>query len=102
MRRTNDLQQRILEAMKDLQVSNWADDGEPVQYRINDDECPLMTYKKLEKELGEIRARLRVEMLELRNEGLVELCPAVDYEYYAPNGSGWMLTEKALNYFETL
>ena len=53
--------------------------------------APLVTYKRLEKELGVTRSRLQVEIRELRDMGLVELSPAVDYDY-VPNGSGWILT----------
>ncbi len=98
MNRANELQQKILEAMKDLQVWDVSDTGNPPEYRINDDECPLMTYAALEKKLGQSRPRLKVEMLELRDDGLVELSPSVDQDYM-PNGSGWILTEKSLDYF---
>lgn len=98
MKRTNELQQKILEEMCNLQCYDVVDMGQKSKYII-DDETPLMTYRKLEKKLGVNRDRLRVEMKELRNDGLVELCPSVDCDYM-PNGSGWMLTEASLGYFD--
>lgn len=56
------------------------------------DECPGIRYKTLEAELNISKSRLQPEVIELRNMGLIELLPTVDWENYAPNGSGYFLT----------
>src|SRR5688572_28831169 len=97
MKDTTEIQKKILQAMCNEQVRDgrWDDEDEH-SYYVNDDETPLFTYKHLEKLLEVPKARLRPEMLELRNEQMVELMGAVDYEYYAPCGSGWCITKKGL------
>jgi hypothetical protein len=70
--------------------------GEYKGYCLNDDEAPLYTYKCL-SDFGEL-SELKKVMKEMRDDGLVELIPAVDYDEYKPNGSGWGLTEKGLHY----
>ena len=62
---------------------------------INDDDCPVFTYKNL-SELGDIK-EIKPIMIELRNGGLVELLVAVN-EDCKPSGSGWSLTQKGLIY----
>lgn len=61
----------------------------------HEDERPLLTYKKLELETGLPKHILRHEVIELRNDGVVELCPAVDYDAI-PNGSGYDLTNNGV------
>lgn len=68
---------------------------------FNDDETPLMSYKRLVNEMGEEKSYLQIEMLKLRNEGLVALSMAVDYDYI-PCGSGWMLTDNGVALCKTL
>ena len=58
------------------------------------DECPGLRYTTLESELKVTRARLQPEVIELRNMGLIELLPTVDWENYAPSGSGYFLTKE--------
>jgi hypothetical protein len=65
-------------------------------YSLNDDEAPLYTYKCL-SDFGTV-AELKKAMKEMRDAGLVELIPAVDYDEYKPCGSGWSLTEKGMVY----
>jgi hypothetical protein len=79
-------QSRILQVFYDLQHSE--DTG-----FFNDDETPLVSYKRLEKDLSTTRDRLKPDVIELRNSGYIELVPAVDMDYI-PSGSGWVLTDK--------
>jgi hypothetical protein len=65
-------------------------------YSLNDDESPLYTYKCL-SDFG-TSTELKKVMREMRDDGLVELVPAVDYHEYKPCGSGWGLTQKGLEY----
>ena len=62
------------------------------------DECPGIRYKSLETELKVSKDRLRPEVLELRNRGLIELLTTVDWEYYAPSGSGYFLTNEGRDF----
>jgi len=64
-------------------------------YWLNDDDAPLCPYEFF-NQIG-TREEVKKAMLELRNDGLVELMPAVDDDGF-PNGSGWALTEKGLHY----
>lgn len=91
----NDLKGKILVIFRDLQCHGSGEEGDG--YYLNDDETPLVLYKRLEKELGVSKPRLQIEVREMRDAGLVELVQAVDYEYYAPCGSGWVLTNKGVN-----
>lgn len=63
---------------------------------FNDDETPLVSYNRLERELKITKARLRPEVIELRNAQILELSPAID-QGYMPSGSGYMLTESGVN-----
>lgn len=63
---------------------------------INDDDCPVFGYRHL-SELGDIK-EIKQIMIELRNNGLVELVTAVDYDNGKLHGSGWTLTQKGLIY----
>jgi hypothetical protein len=94
-----ELEKKILTCLIDNQVvnRNYDDVGEP-NYCIKDDECPLATYKSLEIETGESKDFLKPVMIGLRNLQYVELVPAVDYDMYMPCGSGWMITQKGLDY----
>jgi len=67
------------------------------EYYFNN-ECTLILYRDLEERTGMNRAYLKPIVIELRNEGLIELSVAVDYEYSAPNGSGYMLTKKGVEF----
>lgn len=61
---------------------------------LSDNDAPLLTYEFFE---GLEKKVLKSTMLELRNDGLVELMPAIDYDGN-PNGSGWSLTYNGLVY----
>ena len=87
----NELQRKILEVLRDLQCYEHEDGS----FHFNDDETPLATYKRLERELSVEKSRLKIEVIALRNMGYVELSPSVDSDYF-PNGSGWMITEKGV------
>lgn len=71
--------------------------GEYKGFYINDDECPLATYSLIEHETKLTRDEIKKDMIEMRNEGLIELLHAVNGEG-CPNGSGWSITEKGLAY----
>jgi len=66
-------------------------------YWVNDDECPLFTYKILSEELKISIPELKKVMIEMRNSGKVELVLAVDYDSII-NGSAWSITEKGMIY----
>ena len=77
---------QILKVFFDLMLD---DDGE-----LHDEEWRnLIGYKTLEAETKRTRDRLKPDVLELRNEGYLQLIMAVDYDYI-PNGSAYDLTEK--------
>lgn len=61
------------------------------------DDSYLYPYSHIEEETKYPRSILKETMMFLRNEGYVELVPAVTEEG-VPNGSGWSLTEKGLHY----
>lgn len=86
METLNELQKKILKVFYDTQC--FDDTG-----NFNDDETPSVRYHLLEKELGITRDRLKPEVLDLRNQGIICLGMTVDYDYQ-PSGSGWMLTDK--------
>lgn len=86
MQNLNETQKKILKVFYDLQC--FDDSG-----NFNDDETPCVRYYLLEKELNIQRNKLRIDMIRLRNERIIELVPTVDYDYQ-PSGSGWILTEK--------
>lgn len=90
----NDLKLKILEVLRDLQCHENSDD-EGDKFYLNDDETPLLSYKNLEKQISVGKARLQVEMKEMRDDGFVELTIGVDGDYI-PSGSGWMLTGKGV------
>ena len=96
-----DTQSKILELMRDMQCRDIGEAEGKAVYYLNDDETPLMSYKRLETETGKSRPRLQVEMKELRDMGMVELTVAVDYEFYAPCGSGWILTAKGVEHLNS-
>ena len=66
-------------------------------YWIRDDECPLFTYKMLSKELNISISELKKVMIEMRNNGLVELVTSFDDDNML-NGSSWCITEKGMIY----
>jgi DNA-binding HxlR family transcriptional regulator len=57
----------------------------------------VYAYKHIEAETGFDRNMLKEVMQDLRNNGIVELIPAVNYDG-VPCGSGWSLTEKGMIY----
>lgn len=86
MKDLTEIQNKILKSFYDLQCDE--DEG-----YFKDDETPVMRYDHLVEELKIDRARLKPEVLELRNMGLIYLGTAVDCDYI-PSGSGYMLTDK--------
>lgn len=82
----NETQKKILKCFYDLQCGE--DDGE-----YNDDETPCIRYSDLEEELKTTRPRIKPDLLEIRNAGLIHILPTVDCDYQ-PSGSGYFLTEK--------
>ena len=93
----NELKRKILFALRDLQC--WDEltegDGDEINWVLNDDETPCATYEHLENKLSVSRARLKIEVIEMRNAGLIELTPTVNNDYM-PSGSGWILTSKGV------
>jgi hypothetical protein len=88
MKNLTDLQKRIMVEFIELQM--------PEGWEL--DECAGLRYKTLSSELKVSRDRLRPEMIELRNYGFIELLPTVDWENYAPSGSGYFLTTEGREY----
>lgn len=68
------------------------------RYNITLDEGYLLKYKILERETGMTRVLLKPEMIDMRNNGFVELSVAVDFEDYRPSGSGYGLTQKGVDF----
>lgn len=64
-------------------------------YWLNDDDCPLCTYASINN--GYDLKEMKTAMIEMRNDGLVELMNAVDCDGRV-SGSGWSLTDKGLKY----
>ncbi len=93
------LKEKIIEYICSIQVTEFDlySRGEYGGYFIKDDECMLVVYSMLEKETGEPLKKLKETMKTMRNDGLVELMVAVDYDGN-PSGSGWSITVKGLKY----
>lgn len=81
-----ELIKKILKVFYDLQCHD--DDGS-----LNDYETPLVSYSFLTKNTGLEKKVLQPEVIELRNDQIVELVNAIDDDYIFA-GRGWMLTEK--------
>jgi hypothetical protein len=96
MKPLDQIKKEIFEEFIEQQLFESTTDGS-TEYYFND-ECTLILYRDLEEKTGLARPYLKPIVLELRNEGLIELSVAVDYEYNAPNGSGYMLTKKGVDY----
>lgn len=95
---TEEKKNKILGRLSDGQVTDIGSYTRSKEYKgywLSDNDAPLYPYEFL-NEIAPL-AELKVLMLELRNDGLVTLCPAVDSDG-KPNGSGWSLTEKGLEY----
>lgn len=90
----NDVKAKILKEFRELQCGGSGETGDG--FYLLDDETPLVSYKRLQENLGISKARLQIEVKEMRDAGLLELTPAVDHEYYAPCGSGYVLTDKGV------
>lgn len=90
----NEIKTQILKCFYDLQCSE--DSGD-----FNDDETPTIRYSLLERELNLSRDRLRPNVIELRNDGVIELGPTVDVDYM-PSGSGYHLTTKGAELVKSL
>lgn len=91
------MKENILKFFFHEQVTNhnWDLEGQD-NYCIND-ECSLMTYAYIESILNIDKKIIKPILLDLRNDGLVYIAMAVDYDGI-PNGSGYMLTEKGMQY----
>ncbi len=92
------MKDKILKYLADYQVRFEGMYPRYEEYKgfcINDDDCPVFAYKNL-SELGDEK-EIKSTMIELRNDGLVELVCATN-EDGVPNGSGWTLTQKGLIY----
>ncbi len=90
-------QENILKLFFETQVCNrnWDLDGQD-NYQIND-ECNLITYQFIEQDLKIDRKTAKPILLDLRNNSLLVISMAVDYDGI-PNGSGYLLTEKGLQH----
>jgi hypothetical protein len=70
---------------------------DPEDWEHYDYDCVVWFYSQLEERLGILKKEIQPKMIELRNEGLVELIRGLISEdesgYY---GSGWVLTPKGL------
>ncbi len=71
--------------------------GEYKGFHINDDDCPVFTYSLINPYIKVPLVELKRVMIEMRNDGLVELLNAVDIDG-KPNGSGWSITLKGLEF----
>lgn len=93
------MKEEIIKYLCDNQVSDsdYLSRGGYGGYFINDDDCPLVVYAMIANKLGKSEEEIKEVMLEMRNDGLVELCPAVD-SVGKPNGSGWSITEKGVKF----
>lgn len=64
------------------------------------DECPCVGYyPQTLADVGMTKKEMQVEMIEMRNDGLVEIKMCIDYDGI-PHGSGYFLTEKGLKYVQ--
>lgn len=93
------MKEKILKFMCENQVteSDRLTRGEGYDgFYLNDDDCPLCTYSYINDGTMDLK-EMKAAMIEMRNDGLVELLNAVDCDGM-PNGSGWSLTEKGLKY----
>lgn len=90
---------KIIKYLCDLQVTEFGSLSrrEYGGFYINDDDCPLAPYSFIESNTGIPLKELKSIVIEMRNDGLVELCVASNSDG-RPNGSGWSITEKGLKY----
>ena len=84
MEKLTEQQKKILKVFYDEQCDE--DDG------LVRDECSVVRYSTLEHELKTTKDRLKPDIIELRNMGIIWLAMAVDCDYI-PSGSGYILTE---------
>lgn len=96
MPQLNSLQIKILNRFKAGQCGS-DDENDGALYILEDEFIPLVSYKTLSKSLKVSKERLKVEVRELRDIGLVYLSMSVNADYI-PSGSGWSLTDKGLEY----
>lgn len=93
------MKEKILRFMCEVQVTDSSSYTRGEGYGgfwLNDNDCPLCTYSYINDGTMPLK-EMKSAMIEMRNDGLVELMNAVDYEG-RPNGSGWSLTDKGLKY----
>lgn len=83
---------KILNTLKEMQCYELDEN----HCYLNDDETPLPTYKRFEEDTGISKAQLKIEVIAMRNAGLIELVNAVNSDYMI-SGSGWLLTQKGID-----
>lgn len=91
------MKEEILKELCKVQVTEYGgySRGEYEGFYINDDDCPVVRYKDIQTKSP--LKELKKAMIEMRNDGMVELVNAVDHEG-RPHGSGWYITQKGLKY----
>jgi len=90
----------IIKYLADNQLTEFGGSSCGKEYKgywVRDYECPLFTYKMLSKELNISISELKKVMIEMRNNGLVELVTSFDDDNML-NGSSWCITEKGMIY----
>lgn len=100
MSKYHELSKKVLKLLAEEQATEFGTFPRSEEYKgwwLNDDECTLLLYRYIERVAGIPKAELKPLMIELRNNGLVELIPAVNADG-APNGSGWSITYKGLQF----
>jgi len=92
MEKLTNIQKQILRQFWEMQCD--IDDG-----YFRDDETPAVRYANLLEITT--KERLKPEMIELRNEGIIFICMTVDSDYM-PSGSGYVLTDKGFEIVKEL
>lgn len=88
-----EIRKRLLEEFIAIQVFKM-----PEEEPYLNDECRSVGYdQRTLEDTNLTKEEMKGEMISLRNDGLVELKPCVDYDG-RPFGSGWFLTQKRMDY----
>ena len=93
-------EETIIKYLAENQLTEFGSSARSNEYKgywLQDDECPLYTYKMLFEALKIPTTELKKVMIEMRNSQLVELAQAVDNDG-GINGSAWCITEKGMIY----
>ena len=85
LRQRNSLKSQILKEFYMLQCHD--DDG------LYNDEARVITYPYLCREINTEKKIVKPVILELRNDGVIKMVQAVDYDGF-PSGRGYTLTDK--------